>query len=112
MILSEHMYKFGFFMAKQGILSSYKYFDDKITIVGFSERYSWIFPQIVKSVCLKGYNFAFNLDHHSMNVTYKGGFVYIPRFCVLMVQVFLSQVIGLSSIEIWLFILLWMLISK
>ncbi|WJX92176.1 hypothetical protein P8452_73856 [Trifolium repens] len=30
---------FGFFMAKQGILSSYKYFDDKITIVGFSERF-------------------------------------------------------------------------
>jgi hypothetical protein len=49
-----------------------EYFDDKITIVECSERYSWIFPQIVKSVCLKGYNSAFNLDHHSMNVTYKG----------------------------------------
>jgi hypothetical protein len=39
---------------------------------------------------------AFNLDHHSMNATYKGGFVYFPCFFVLMVQVFLSQVIGLS----------------
>jgi hypothetical protein len=31
------MYKFGFFKAKQGILSSYKYFDDKNAIVGFNE---------------------------------------------------------------------------
>lgn len=40
---------------------------------------------------------ALNLDRHSMSVTYRGITVYFPRLCVLMVQVFLMQVIGLSS---------------
>lgn len=31
----EHMYRFGIFMAKKGILNFYKDFDDKIIIVMF-----------------------------------------------------------------------------
>jgi hypothetical protein len=58
-----------------------------------------VLTMIINSYIILQYS-DFNLDHHSMNVTYKGVSIYFPHLCVLMAHMFLLQVIRLSLVGI------------